>query len=86
MIGLYPSTCCMYSVMKKNIANSEPPTKNPTVLAPVRVRLRKMLNGTSGALERSSIAANRPKRAIAAASNPIVFVEPHPELSASTIA
>src|SRR5262245_16978341 len=45
----------MYSVMKKNIANSEPPTMNPTAFAPVSVRLRKMLNGTSGASERRSM-------------------------------
>ena len=59
---------------------------SPTALAPVRVRLRKMLNGTSGASERSSITVKTPSSATAAASSPIVFVEPHPELSASTIA
>jgi hypothetical protein len=62
----------MYSVMKKNIANSDPPTMNPTALAPVSVRLRKMPNGTSGAFERSSIAVKVASRTAAAASTPIV--------------
>ena len=76
----------MYSVMKKNIANSEPPTISPTAFAPVNVRLRKMLNGTSGPSERCSISVKMPSSATATASSPIVFVEPHPALSASTIA
>jgi hypothetical protein len=76
----------MYRVMKKNIANSEPPTISPTAFAPVRVRFWKMRNGTSGACDRSSIEVNTPSSATANASRPIVCVEPQPALSASTIA
>jgi hypothetical protein len=46
----------MYSEMKKNIENSAIATSRATMLTPVIVRLRKMLNGTSGALESRSIA------------------------------
>ena len=41
--------------MKKNIENSEAPTRIPTTLAPVIVRMRKIENGTSGARERRSM-------------------------------
>ena len=44
----------MYSVMKKNIENSDIATKIAVTFAPVSVRLRKIRNGTSGALMRSS--------------------------------
>ena len=43
-----PSTFCMYSVMKKNIENSDIATKIAVTLAPVSVRLRKIEKGTSG--------------------------------------
>src|SRR2546427_9055445 len=72
--------------MKKNIENSDAPTRSPTMLAPVRVRMRKIRNGTSGACERRSIAM---KAAISAADRPIrpsVRNEPQPALVASTIA
>ena len=48
--------------MKKNIEKSEAPTRMPTTLAPVRVRMRKIENGTSGLRERSSITTKAAKR------------------------
>ena len=42
----------MYSVMKKNIENSDAPTRSPTMLAPVNVRDRKIRNGINGASDR----------------------------------
>ena len=36
--------------MKKNIENSDMPISSPTMLAPRRVRSRKIENGTSGSL------------------------------------
>ena len=44
--------------MKKNIENSDMPISSPTMLAPRRVRSRKIENGTSGSRWRSSIATN----------------------------
>src|SRR5436190_6494393 len=84
LIALYPSTYCMYSEMKKNIEKSDAPTSNPTTFAPVSVRSRKIPNGTSGSLERSSIATKAAKSTADTASNPIVWVEPQPALVAST--
>src|SRR6266487_3736485 len=72
--------------MKKNIENSDAPTRSPTMLAPVSVRRRKIRNGISGACERRSIAM---KAAISAADRPIkpsVCSEPQPALVASPIA
>ena len=83
MIALYPSTCCMYSEMKKNIENSEAPSRIPTTLAPVRVLSRKIRKGTRGAAERSSIATKAPISATASASRLTIFAEPHPALLAS---
>jgi hypothetical protein len=53
------------------------------VFAPVSVLRRKIRKGTSGAFERSSIAANRPISAAETASRLTIFVEPQPELLAS---
>jgi len=55
-------------------------------LAPVIVRERKIENGTSGALDLLSIATNAASRSAETASNPIVWVEPHPTRVASTSA
>ena len=76
----------MYSEMKKNIENSDAPVSSPTTFAPVSVRRRKILNGTSGAAERCSITTKAPSRATAAASRPIVWPEPQPASGASTSA
>ena len=76
----------MYSEMKKNMLNSEAPTSRPTTFAPVRVRSRKIPNGTSGAPWRSSIATNAASSATASASSVTVWVEPQPADSASTSA
>ena len=51
-----PSTCCMYSEMKKNIENSAAAIRTADTLMPVIVRIRKMPgNGISGAFERRSM-------------------------------
>jgi hypothetical protein len=76
----------MYRVMKKNIENSEAPSRIPTTFAPVRVLSRKIRNGTSGAFERSSIATKAPISTTEAASNETIFVEPQPEALASSSA
>ena len=70
--------------MKKNIENSEAPTRMPTTLAPVIVRMRKIEKGTSGARERRSIATKAISRSAAATRVPIVCAEPQPASSAST--
>src|SRR5438105_11740 len=44
----------MYSVMKKNIENSDAPSRIPTTLAPASVLRRKRRKGTRGACERSA--------------------------------
>jgi hypothetical protein len=72
--------------MKKNIENSDAPTRSPTTLAPVRVRRRKIPNGTSGACERSSVATKAAINVAESASNPSVCVEPQPASVASTSA
>ena len=72
--------------MKKNIENSEAPTRRPTTLAPVRVRMRKIENGTSGLRARSSIATNAASSTSESASRPIVWLEPQPASLASTSA
>src|SRR5437764_928820 len=76
----------MYSEMKKNIENSDAPSRIPTTLAPVSVLIRKMRNGTSGAAERSSIATNAAIRTTDSASRVTIFVEPQPALLASSSA
>ena len=86
LIALKPSTFCMYSEMKKNMENSEAPVRSPTTLAPVRVRRRKIENGTSGDFARLSIATKAPSSATEAASSTIVCVDPHPTSGASTSA
>src|SRR6476659_6829716 len=73
----------MYSERKKNIENSEAPSSRPETLAPVSVLRRKILKGTSGAVERSSIATKIPIRATDPASRLMILVEPQPELLAS---
>ena len=45
---------------------------DPTTFAPVSVRMRKILNGTSGAFERSSIATKLRSGAADSASSPTV--------------
>jgi hypothetical protein len=82
-MGLYPSTCCIYREMKKNIENREAPSRIPTTLAPVSVLRRKIRKGTSGAFERSSIATNAAIRASESASRLMILVEPQPALLAS---
>jgi hypothetical protein len=72
--------------MKKNIENSEAPSSTPTTLAPVRVRSRKIVNGTSGFADRSSIATKAAISAADSASRPIVWVDPQPASLASTSA
>ena len=86
LIALYPSTCCMYSEMKKNIENSEPPTSSPTTFAPPSVRIRNTRKGTSGLLERRSIPTNAAIRAEAAIRRATVRAEPQPALFASSSA
>src|SRR3954451_13474646 len=76
----------MYSVMKKNIENSDAPTRSPTMLAPVRVRLRKIRNGISGACERRWLAWKPESSAADSPIKPSVRNEPQPALVASTIA
>src|SRR4051794_37802382 len=73
----------MYSEMKEKIENSEAPGRRPETFAPVSVLRRKILKGTSGAFERSSIATKIPISATDPASRPTILVEPHPELLAS---
>src|SRR3954463_728591 len=73
----------MYSEMKKNKGNSEAPSRRPETFAPVSVLRRKILKGTSGAFERSSIATKIPIRATDPASRLTILVEPQPELLAS---
>src|ERR687898_638054 len=72
--------------MKKNIENSDAPTRSPTMLAPVSVRRRKIRNGISGAAERSSIATKAAISAAESPRSPSVWADPHPASVASTIA
>ena len=72
--------------MKKNIENSDMPIRSPTMLAPRRVRSRKIENGISGSRWRSSIATNAISSTTAAARQTIVRVAPQPTLTASTTA
>ncbi len=72
--------------MKKNIENSDPPTRSPTTLAPVRVRRRKIRNGISGACERRSTATKVASSAADTPIRPSVWSEPQPASVASTIA
>src|SRR6478735_806922 len=72
--------------MKKNIEKSDAPTRMPTTLAPVRVRIRKIEKGTRGLRERSSITRKAAKRAKEPASSDRVLVDPQPAFSASTTA
>src|SRR5919109_728908 len=76
----------MYREMKKNIEKSDAPTRRPTTFAPVNVRRRKIRNGMSGAVDRSSIATKAASSAADSASSPIVWVEPQPASVASTSA
>ena len=84
LIALYPSTCCMYSEMKKNIENSDIAISSATMLMPVIVRRRKIANGTSGAFERSSMTMNAARSASATAPSPSVWPESQPASLAST--
>src|ERR1044072_9330826 len=61
--------------MKKNIEKSAAPTRRPTTLAPVRVRMRKIENGTSGLVARSSIATKAAISANETGIKPSVWVE-----------
>ena len=72
--------------MKKNIENSDIPISSPTMLAPRRVRSRKIENGISGSRWRISIATNAISNTTAAGQRRIVTVEPQPSLTASTTA
>ncbi len=72
--------------MKKNIENSDMPISSPTMLAPLRVRRRKIENGISGWRERRSITRNAISRSAAPASRRSVAVDPQPELTVSTTA
>ena len=72
--------------MKKNIENSDMPISSPTMLAPRRVRFRKIENGISGSRWRRSIATNAISSTTAAARQTIVRVAPQPTLTASTTA
>src|SRR3981189_2383186 len=72
--------------MKKNIENRDAPSRIPTTLAPVRVLSRKIRKGTRGARERSSIQTKAAISTTASASRLTIFVEPHPELLASSSA
>ena len=75
----------MYSETKKNIENSAIATSSPTTFVPLIVRLRKMSNGTSGALERRvSIRMKVPIRASATAPRPSVWPDVQPASLAST--
>ena len=56
------------------------------MLAPVRVRMRKIENGTSGFRERSSITTKAANSASESAIRPSVLNEPQPALLASTTA
>src|SRR4051812_21038085 len=73
----------MYREVKKKNENSEAPSSRPETFAPVSVLRRKILKGTSGAFERSSIATKIPIRATDPASRLTILVEPQPELLAS---
>ncbi len=55
-------------------------------MAPVRVRMRKIENGTSGLLARSSIATKAAISSTESTIRPIVWVDPQPTLLASTSA
>jgi hypothetical protein len=70
--------------MKKNIEKSEAPTRMPTTLAPVIVRMRKIEKGTSGARERRSMTTKAVSSSAEATSVPIVWAEAQPALSASS--
>ena len=72
--------------MKKNIENSDMPISRPTMLAPRRVRSRKIENGTSGSRRRNSIATNAASSSAATIRQTIVRVAPQPTLTASTTA
>ena len=66
------STCCMYSVSRKNCENSAPASSRPAAFEAASVRRRKMPSGSSGAFERSSITTKATTSAAEAASSPIV--------------
>jgi hypothetical protein len=72
--------------MKKNIENSDMPISSPTMLAPRRVRRRKIENGTSGSLRRSSIKTNEISSSTETIRQIIVRGAPQPTLTASTTA
>ena len=71
--------------MKKS-AKMTAPSRNPTTLAPSSERIRKMLNGTSGAELRSSISTDAARMIADAIRSRIVRDEPQPSSGAFEIA
>jgi len=71
-------------VIRKNIENSDMPVRIPTTLAPRRVRMRKIENGTSGLRVRSSITTKATIRARPTPPRTRVSVEVQPAFAAST--
>ena len=84
--GPYPSTRWMYSVLKKNMANTPDATRNMTTFAVNSERIRKIESRTSGAAERCSISTKAVSRTTATAKKPIVVADVQPFVSAWTIA
>ena len=69
----------MYSVSIRNIENSAVPRMNPATFAAVSVCSRKIENGTSGSLTRSSQPTNPRSSAAAATKTPTVSNELQPQ-------
>ena len=72
--------------MKKNIENSDMPISSPTMLAPRKVRFRKIENGINGSVARRSITTKAISSSTAAARQAMIRLDPQPTLTASTTA
>ena len=70
----------MYSDSRKNMPKIEVPRRKPITFAPVSVRRLKMLSGTSGERERSSMAMKAAMSTAESTNAPIVLPEVHPLL------
>ena len=84
--GLYPSTDCMYSALRKNHANIAAAQKTPTTLAVEKLRILKSRSGTSGERTCDSSQRNTASNTAEPPRSPSVCVEVHPAWFPFTIA
>ena len=71
------STCCMYSVSIRNMANMPVPRKRPTTFAAAKVCSRKIEKGTKGSFTRFSQTRNATS-STETTNTPIVSAELQP--------